>query len=83
MVPDKPPTDNQVRRYELALGRRMKDLRDKRGLKRKWVADQLGVHYNTLKNWELGTARPGPGQILYLAKIYQVKPEKFFVGVRC
>jgi len=60
----------------------MKDMRDERGLKRRWVADQLGVHYNTVKNWELGKARPGPKEILHLAKVYGVKTEEFFIGVK-
>ena len=76
------PTSKQVERYTAALAKRFKDLRDDRGLKRRWVANQLGVHYNTMKNWELGKARPGPKEVLFLAKVYDVKPEEFFMGVK-
>ena len=76
------PTPQQVERYEKSLAKRLKDLRDECGLKRRWVADQLGVHYNTIKNWELGKARPGPKEILFLAKVYKVEPDEFYVGVK-
>ena len=48
------PSGARVREYELALGRRMKEMREDRGMKRKWVAGQVGIHYVTLMNWELG-----------------------------
>ena len=75
------PTQQQVEDYAKALGKRLKDLRDERGLKRKWVAKQLGVHYDTVKYWELGKTRPGPKGILFLAKVYGVEPEEFYEGI--
>jgi DNA-binding transcriptional regulator YiaG len=71
----------EVRKYDNAFASRMKSLRDDRGLKRDWVAKQLGVHYNTLKNWELGKAHPGTRELLALSKIYHVEPEDFFRGI--
>ena len=68
----------EIRDYDRAFGARMRSMRDERGLKRDWVARQLGVHYNTLKNWELGLAHPGTRDILALARIYHVEPEDFF-----
>jgi DNA-binding transcriptional regulator YiaG len=68
----------EVERYDLAFARRMKDLRDERGLKRDWVARQIGVHYNTLKNWELGKAHPGTRELLALSRIYHVEVDEFF-----
>lgn len=70
--------EEEVREYDEAFADRMKSLRDERGLKRDWVARQLGVHYNTLKNWELGKAHPGTREILALSRIYHVKPDEFF-----
>ena len=52
-------SEEEVRKYDSYLSQRMKSLRDDRGLKRDWVARQLGVNYNTIKNWELGKAHPG------------------------
>lgn len=71
-------SDEEVRKYDDSLAGRMKNLRDERGLKRDWVARQLGVHYNTLKNWELGKAHPGTRELLALARIYHIEPEEFF-----
>jgi DNA-binding transcriptional regulator YiaG len=70
--------EDEVLEYDNAFAERMKVLRDERGLKRDWVARQLGVHYNTLKNWELGKAHPGTREILALSKIYHVDPGEFF-----
>ena len=74
-------SDEEVKKYDSLLAGRMKDLRDERGLKRDWVARQLGVHYNTLKNWELGKAHPGTRELLALARIYHIEPEEFFKGI--
>lgn len=73
--------DEEVREYNRALAARMKSIRDERGLKRDWVAKRLGVHYNTLKNWELGKAHPGTKEIIALGKIYHVRPDEFFKGI--
>ena len=73
--------DEEVQEYDNSFASRMKALRDDRGLKRDWVARQLGVHYNTLKNWELGKAHPGTRELLAIAKIYHVDPEEFFKGL--
>ncbi len=74
-------SDDEVRRYDAAFAERMKSLRDERGLKRDWVARQLCVHYNTLKNWELGKAHPGTKELLALCRIYHVAAEDFFKGL--
>jgi len=73
--------DEEVLEYDNAFAVRMKALRDERGLKRGWVADKLGVHYNTLKNWELGKAHPGTRELLALCKLYHIKPGQFFRGL--
>jgi DNA-binding transcriptional regulator YiaG len=73
--------EEEVQLYDNAFAEKMKALRDERGLKRDWVARQLGVHYNTLKNWELGKAHPGTRELLALSKTYHVDPEEFFRGI--
>lgn len=70
------PTPEEVEAYAKALGKRLRELRDERGLQRRCVADQLGVHYNTVKYWELGVARPGIEYLLHLATIYDVPPNE-------
>jgi DNA-binding transcriptional regulator YiaG len=74
-------SEEEVRKYDAAFAARMKSLRDERGLKRDWVAKNLGVHYNTLKNWELGKAHPGTKEVLALSRIYHVEPDAFFRGL--
>ncbi|MHB8896622.1 MAG: helix-turn-helix domain-containing protein [Candidatus Geothermincolia bacterium] len=74
-------SDEEVLRYDNAFAERMKSLRDDRGLKRDWVAKQLGVHYNTLKNWELGKAHPGTKELLAISRIYHIEPDEFFKGL--
>ena len=78
----KKPTVAQAERYVTNLGKRMRELRDERGLKRNWVAKQLGVHYNSLKNWELGNSRPGARELLHVARVYEIEVDQFFVGVK-
>lgn len=74
-------SDQEVLEYDRSLAQRMRSLRDDRGLKRDWVAKQLGVHYNTLKNWELGKAHPGTRELLALTRLYHVEPTDFFRGL--
>ncbi|MBN1288218.1 MAG: helix-turn-helix transcriptional regulator [Actinobacteria bacterium] len=74
-------SDEAVLRYDKAFADRLKNMRDRNGLKRDWVAEQLGVHYNTLKNWELGKSHPGTREIIVLSKIYHVTLDEFFKGL--
>lgn len=74
-------TDEQVEDYNSRFAANLKNLRDERGLKRDWVAKRLGVHYNTLKNWELGKAHPGTREILALAEMYHIEPSEIFKGI--
>ncbi len=71
-------SEEDVKDYDRAFASRIKGLRDERGLKRDWVAQKVGVHYNTLKNWELGKAHPGTRELLMLSRIYHVRLDDFF-----
>lgn len=73
--------EERVKKYEMDLANRLRSMREERGLKRDWVAKQIGVHYNTLKNWELGKFRPGARDLLAVSEVYHVKPEEFFIGL--
>lgn len=74
-------SEKAVRDFDRAFSVRLKEMREERGLKRDWVAKRLGVHYNTLKNWELGNAHPGTREILALCQVYHCEPGEFFKGV--
>ena len=69
--------EEDIQAFDMAFASRLKSVRDERGLKRDWVAKQLGVHYNTLKNWELGKSHPGTRDLLALSRIYHMKPTDF------
>lgn len=74
-------TKREIKKFDKAFATRAKELREERGLKRGWVADRLGVHYNTLKNWELGNSHPGSRELLGLCKIYHIDPSEFFRSI--
>jgi len=69
--------EEDIQAFDMAFASRLKSVRDERGLKRDWVAKQMGVHYNTLKNWELGKSHPGTRDLLALSRIYHMKPTDF------
>lgn len=69
--------EEDIQAFDMAFASRLKSVRDERGLKRDWVARQMGVHYNTLKNWELGKSHPGTRDLLALSQIYHMKPTDF------
>lgn len=74
-------SESELSDFNRRLSEKLRLLREERGLKRDWVARRIGVHYNTLKNWELGKARPGAREILALCKIYHCKPSDIFNGL--
>lgn len=51
---------------------RLKELRKERGLSQKALANELGVHYRTLQNWENGESNIKPEKAEELAKIFNV-----------
>lgn len=71
-------SEERVREFDEKFAANLKRMRDERGLKRDWVAKRIGVHYNTLKNWELGKAHPGSKELLELSDIYHCEPIEFF-----
>jgi transcriptional regulator with XRE-family HTH domain len=46
---------------------RLKELRKKRGLSQQALANELGVHYRTLQNWENGESNIKPEKAQQLA----------------
>ena len=54
------------------------DARKDAGLTRDEVCAELGIHYNTLKNWELGATEPKASEIANLARLYGCSVEKLY-----
>ena len=63
---------------ESILGKRLKELREKRGYLQKYVADKIGVKSNTLSGYENGTRTPDPEIIKNLAVMYDVTIDYLF-----
>lgn len=58
---------------------RLKELRKKKGLSQQALANELGVHYRTLQNWENGESNIKPEKAERLAKIFNV-PVSYLLG---
>ena len=51
---------------------RLKELRKEKGLSQKALANELGVHYRTLQNWENGESQIKPDKAQQLADFFGV-----------
>ena len=58
---------------------RLKELRKKKGLSQQALANELGVHYRTLQNWENGETDIKPSQAKMLADYFGVS-ETYLLG---
>lgn len=57
---------------------RLKELRKKKGLSQQALANELGVHYRTLQNWENGETDIKPSQAKMLADYFGVSETYLF-----
>lgn len=64
----------QVFKYE-----RAKQLIDEKGLKRRWVADQIGLVHSSLNQYLIGKRRPGPKRVEKLAALLGVSLDELLV----
>lgn len=55
---------------------KLKTLRMTAGWSQEFVARQLGVSRNTVKNWEDGTTEPSISMAVKIAKLFGVKLEE-------
>ena len=58
---------------------RLKELRKEKGLSQKALANELGVHYRTLQNWENGESNIKPEKAKLLADYFSV-PVSYLLG---
>lgn len=59
------------------LGLRIKDLRKRRGMTQRELADAAGMSESALRSYELGDRNPKPIHLKMIAKALQVRPEVF------
>jgi transcriptional regulator with XRE-family HTH domain len=71
------PTD-----VDAQLGTRLRELRQKHSLSQAEVGDLIGVSYQQIQKFEVGTNRMSASQLLGLANGLDVPIEHFFRGLR-
>lgn len=54
------------------------ELIDLKGLKRKWIAEQLGVSAKQVSNWVTGYSFPTVDKAFKLAKLLNVKVDELY-----
>ncbi len=57
------------------LQKNLKELRKQFGYKQKYIAEQLGITYQSYQNYELGITVPTLQNFIKLAKLYNVSLE--------
>ncbi|UGB31666.1 helix-turn-helix domain-containing protein [Metabacillus sp. B2-18] len=62
------------------MGKRLRYLRDKKGLSQKFVAEKIGVKNNTLSGYEAGDREPSSEILAKLAQFYEVTTD-YLIGV--
>lgn len=60
----------------------LKELREKRGLKQNYVANQIGIKQSTLSNWESGKRDCSIENLLKLVDVYNVPLESLIVAYK-
>ena len=60
------------------IGKRIKDLRKKKGLTQEKLADMLGITHKAVSKWECGLTVPDISMIVPLASILEVSTDTLF-----
>ena len=61
-----------MNRIKELLGKRIKELREKRGYTQQQLAEKVDVTRQTISNWELGETSPNPDQLKLLSKALNI-----------
>lgn len=64
----------------LNFGERLIQIREERDVSRKELAEQLGIPYTTLRNYETGKREPGHKTLIQLSRIFNVSCD-YLLGV--
>ncbi|MBK9373718.1 MAG: helix-turn-helix transcriptional regulator [Holophagales bacterium] len=62
----------------LTFGRRLQEIRKKRGLSQKELGAAVGVHYIQVSKYETGVNFPTVGKVLQIARTLQVSLDQLF-----
>lgn len=63
-----------------SVGRKMRALREGRGLSQEAVARMIGVKKQTVSQWERGGAQPRVAHLVALAELYELAPSEIYDG---
>ena len=66
---------------DVAVGKKLKDLRKLRRMSQTDVAKLLGVSFQQIQKYETGANRISASRLYELGKIVGVSPDKFFEGI--
>lgn len=58
------------------MGESLKAIRERRGLTKVFVAKEVGVHFNTIANWEQGNSEPDASHLKKLAILLECDVEE-------
>ncbi|MCR9244657.1 MAG: helix-turn-helix domain-containing protein [bacterium] len=64
--------DNPSAEWHVEFGKRLKEARERAGMKQNQVQEQLGYGSRSLSRWESGEADPGIEKVAHLARLYGV-----------
>jgi transcriptional regulator with XRE-family HTH domain len=64
----------------LAMGARIKELRELHGLKQQYIADKVGVELRTYQFWQAGKSPPEQENLEKLAELFGVTPKYILKG---
>ncbi|WP_299566467.1 helix-turn-helix transcriptional regulator [uncultured Sulfitobacter sp.] len=68
-------------RVDIHVGRRLKQIRTLRRLSQTDVANHLGLSFQQIQKYEIGSNRIAASRLFELAQIFDVSPAYFFDGV--
>ncbi len=66
---------------DVHVGRRLKEIRNLRRLSQTDVAQRLGLSFQQVQKYEIGSNRIAASRLFELAQIFDVLPEYFFGGL--
>lgn len=58
-----------------------RDMRLRRMLTQKELAELMAVSYQTIQAWESGQSRPRPAKMRQLCEVLQVEPDELFSAI--
>jgi transcriptional regulator with XRE-family HTH domain len=69
-------------KYDVAIGKRLRELRTERGLTQTQLGELLGVSFQQIQKYEKGTNRIGSGRLWVIARLLKAPVTYFFEGLQ-